>query len=303
MLSICIPIYNFDVRPLVNELHRQCVQSGTPFEILLLDDASAVHKEDNRSLGQLPGVTYEELPENFGRARIRNTLAQKAGGEYLLFIDCDSAVMNDRYITLYLEAITAGHLIVCGGRCYLPEPPSNPAQLLRWKYGVARESTPASQRNQHPHRSFLTCNFAVQKQLMLANPFLNTLTQYGHEDTLFGFQLQQKGINIFHIDNALAHIGLEDAKEFLHKSEKAVDNLLLIYQTMPELRNQFATEVKLLRTYLKLLQSDPLNIIRGMITRTMPLMRKNLLGRRPDLRRFDLYRLGLLFKKDTTAQL
>ncbi len=301
MLSICIPVFNFDVRPLVTGLHQQCMQAAIDFEIQLLDDASATHKAGNAQLQQLSQVTYAELPENYGRAKIRNTLAQKALGDYLLFIDCDSAIVAEDYIVQYASAINEGHAIVCGGRCYLPEPPAHKAQYLRWKYGVERESTPATQRNLHPHKSFLTCNFAVQKTLMLANPFNNTLTQYGHEDTLFGFQLQQQGINIYHINNPLAHIGLEDAAEFLQKSERAVENLLLIYRTMPELRAQFATEVKLLRTYLKLQQSDPLKIIRGMITRTMPLMRKNLLGKAPDLRRFDLYRLGLLYKKDVTT--
>ena len=40
MLSILIPVYNFDIIAFVTELHRLCEQEKIPFEIILLDDAS-----------------------------------------------------------------------------------------------------------------------------------------------------------------------------------------------------------------------------------------------------------------------
>ena len=40
MLSILIPIYNYNSYPLVQELHKQCLESDIDFEILCQDDAS-----------------------------------------------------------------------------------------------------------------------------------------------------------------------------------------------------------------------------------------------------------------------
>ncbi|MBK9490088.1 MAG: hypothetical protein IPO07_15930 [Haliscomenobacter sp.] len=39
MLSILIPIYNYDVRHLVGELQRQAEELSLTYEICLLDDA------------------------------------------------------------------------------------------------------------------------------------------------------------------------------------------------------------------------------------------------------------------------
>ena len=40
MLSILIPIYNYNAYPLVLELHKQCLECEIEFEIICQDDAS-----------------------------------------------------------------------------------------------------------------------------------------------------------------------------------------------------------------------------------------------------------------------
>jgi glycosyltransferase involved in cell wall biosynthesis len=40
MLSILIPIYNYNAYPLVKELHSQCLEATIDFEIFCIDDAS-----------------------------------------------------------------------------------------------------------------------------------------------------------------------------------------------------------------------------------------------------------------------
>jgi glycosyltransferase involved in cell wall biosynthesis len=80
MFSILIPIYNFDVRPLVEALVGQCRKElEGEFEILCFDDGSErEYLEKNRQLKVFPEVNYRELPQNLGRARIRNLLAESA---------------------------------------------------------------------------------------------------------------------------------------------------------------------------------------------------------------------------------
>ena len=41
-LSICIPVYNFDVNGLVTELSSQIISAHLDAEIILIDDASSV---------------------------------------------------------------------------------------------------------------------------------------------------------------------------------------------------------------------------------------------------------------------
>ena len=60
-LSICIPIYNYDVRAVVKELNLQANNAGVDFEILLLDDASTIFKEENRELADIENVKLVEL--------------------------------------------------------------------------------------------------------------------------------------------------------------------------------------------------------------------------------------------------
>ena len=54
MLSILIPIYNFAVKELVNELSSQAQDLNIPFEILCVDDTSkAIYIELNDGLEKL----------------------------------------------------------------------------------------------------------------------------------------------------------------------------------------------------------------------------------------------------------
>ena len=78
-LSVLIPVFNRDVTGLVHDLLAQVPDWAGPVEVLLLDDASADEfRQLNRPLAKLPGVQYQELPRNVGRAAIRNQLAAAA---------------------------------------------------------------------------------------------------------------------------------------------------------------------------------------------------------------------------------
>ena len=93
MLSICVPVYNFDVRQLAGQLSEQAKKAGIPVEILIFDDNSEADiKKINREISSTPSVKYLELPENIGRAAIRNRLAETAKYPYLLYLDRKSVV-------------------------------------------------------------------------------------------------------------------------------------------------------------------------------------------------------------------
>ena len=171
MLSILIPVYNFDIRPLVNTLQAQCTQAAIPFEILCYDDVSdESYRKNNRSLGQLPGVEYREMAENKGRSKIRNLLGEAARFDYLLFMDCDSQVVRNDYIKKYLQHLAAD-TVLCGGRVYSQRPPKTLDHYFHWYYGIRREQRQASERAQNPYNAFLTHHFVIAKSVFLSIRF------------------------------------------------------------------------------------------------------------------------------------
>ncbi|MCI5054819.1 MAG: glycosyltransferase, partial [Flavobacteriales bacterium] len=139
MLSILVPIYNFDCTTLVNSLNGQASKIDVPVEILCIDDNSNLStQQKNSTLASLEYVDYQVLEENIGRSKIRNLLAEKANHKYLLYLDCDSEIINDDYISKYLDHINENEVIY-GGRSYRNEKPKEKKHYLRWHYGRRRE--------------------------------------------------------------------------------------------------------------------------------------------------------------------
>jgi glycosyltransferase involved in cell wall biosynthesis len=271
-------------------LHRQATQTGLPFEILLMDDASEEYFTNRNEAICLPFLRFIRLPENIGRSRIRNRLAQEAQYPYLIFMDCDSAVPSENYISNYISYCQPN--IVCyGGRIYEEQKP-DPQKYLRWKYGRARESQPVAERLKNPNHGFETNNFLIDRSLFEKIRFDESLDGYGHEDTLFGLQLLAAGIPIQHIDNPLIHIGLEDAETFLRKTESGIRNLKKINDLLLQQDPVYIDHSRLVRTKAALDQLKLSALTAIIFSLFKPLIRKNLLGKYPSLFLFDLYKLG-----------
>ncbi len=288
MLSILIPIYEFDVRNLVQTIHAQCQKEGVDFEILCFDDASGESmRRINREITNLNRVRYEELPANIGRAAIRNALASAARFDYLLFMDNDSGVVRENYIRQYLDHLDPASLL-CGGRCYAATPPLDGRFYLHWLYGIRREQIPFEIRKQNPWHGFMTNNFVVPKKLFHSILFDESLVQYGHEDTLFGRELELRQIPIKHIDNPLEHIGLEDKDVFLKKAQIAVQNLYKLYLRYPDLDTRLLRALNMVKRYhLAPFLLYALHDLQGLLL-------ANLRSKRPSLYALDAYKLALL---------
>ena len=292
MLSICIPVYNYDLACLVRDLHLQAEVAGYPFEIILMDDASdETFREINKAIG-LENVRYIQLNENIGRAKIRNRLAEEAKFPYLLFMDCDSAVASPEFIENYARFFES-HTVCCGGRIYEDIEPAD-STYLRWKYGVKRECTPASERNKNPNFGFQTNNFIIHKSIFEKVKFNEDWDGYGNEDTLFGLELLGKGIIIRHIENPLIHLGLESASEFLNKTETGIGNLFKLEMILRRKYPEYVCHSRLMRTKLFLQKLHLLGFVSKLFNIFRKPMEAYLLKPKPSLMIFDFYRLGLL---------
>ena len=232
MLSILIPTYNYDCTQLVRDLHLQAEQLGVDYEIIVADDASPIaeYREKNREINTLPHCRLVELEKNVGRARIRNRLADEARYGWLLFMDSDAEVISDSFIVDYLKHADAD--VVCGGLCHADVLPS-PEVSLRYAYEKRADKRRAARyRAQRPYEQFITFCFMVRAEVFHSIRFDDSITEYGHEDTLFGVELERRKACIRHIDNPMRQGGIETNKEFLEKTRAALRNLALLEDCM-----------------------------------------------------------------------
>lgn len=300
MISVCIPVFNTDVRELCRSLAGQA--GDIPAEIILIDDGSdAQTRKLNRTLadsapvqapGGSPSIQYHQLEENIGRARIRNLFPHRAKYENLLFLDCDSVILSDRFLGNYAAALREyPGRIICGGRIYPADPPDR-SRRLHWKYGTRRESRPAEARQKDPNRSFMTNNFLVPAGILREIPFDERVKGYGHEDSLFGYELAGKGQEIVHIENPVLHGELETNREFVKKTRGAVENLVIITQMLGD-DPGFRDSITLLRTVARLEARSMAGVARIFSGLAAPLAGWLLRGGITSLKMLDLYKLGL----------
>jgi len=226
MLSILIPVFNYDITELVIDLYNQCESLNFEFEIIALDDAST---EDCRPALELEHFKWAVGPENLGRAKARNKLVTLASYDLVLFLDADMKIIKPDFIKTYVEAASQSP-VVCGGFEYAKERPK--AQyLLRWNYGRAYEVKNASERAKEPYGSFMTGSFMATKAVLEKHPFDESLTIYGHEDTLLGKALLEDAIKTSHINNPALHSGLETNEEFILKTKEGLNSLTVLYNS------------------------------------------------------------------------
>jgi glycosyltransferase involved in cell wall biosynthesis len=286
MLSILLPVYNFDIRPLVAELHRQCELCGIVYEIICFDDGSSPdYKFVNREVAVFKHLIYKELPKNIGRAAIRNALGWEARYTWLLFMDCDSKVVRHSYIQNYIDNLQS-HAVVYGGRCYALKPPAEPALYFHWFYGKNREQINPEERRLSPYHGFMTNNFLITREVFLLILFDETLKQYGHEDTLFGMELSKRQIPILHINNPLEHIGLEPAPVFIKKAEQGLENLYGLW------RRGKRIDTRLLSVFVKIEKYHLTMPVRWGFNLFRKFILKQLYSTSPNLKLFDFYKLG-----------
>ncbi len=293
MLSICIPVFNYDVRELVKKLCLQALENLTDFEILLVDDHSdEAFRKLNSNLQELENVSYTELDENIGRSKIRNLLAEKAQFENILFLDCDVEIVRNDFLSKYYGQIQHGEKVVCGGHIYQDNPP-DPENYLHWYYGIKREVKTAAERQLSPNDSFMTANFLISKELFKKIRFDERISGYGHENTLLGCELDKLGIKTNHIDNPVLHAGLDTGTQFLEKTRESMRNLLKLYQ-FSESDKKICHKIKALKAFHTAGKMGLHGIIEKLFSAFRQKMENNLLGLRPRIFVLDLYKLGFL---------
>lgn len=279
---------------MVRRLARQIASADADsYEIVCIDDhSSGYYISQNKGIAEL--ATYVGLETNVGRARIRNLFLQHAKGEYLLFLDCDSLV-PENFVQEYAKTLARKPAVVVGGRVY-DDTFNDREHRLRYLYGTKIESRPLLERVKNPYRSFMTNNFMVRRDVLDKIRFDESLTKYGHEDTLFGYRLEQNHIPILHIDNPVINGQVEENAEFLHKSVEAVENLAKLYDDMWK-DQRFCHSVRLLNTYNRVRRMNLQGVVYWLykVFKT-PMESHFVSGNSISLKQFNFYKLGMFIK-------
>lgn len=292
MLSINIPVFQIEVENLVSDLVTQGEKLSIPFEIRVYDDGSTDEiKKRNRVIEKQPNVIYLELEKNLGRAAIRNKMGLESKYTYLLFIDADSKLVNRNYLEFFLEN-TKPNRVLCGGTAYSKEKPQESEKFLRWFYGSHREAISAETRNSKKGFIITSNNFLIEKTVFEKIHFRENLKNYGHEDTLLGYDLFRNKIEIFHLNNPVEHTGLEDALIFLEKTKTALQNLHHITKSLLANDTVFVDQVHFLNRYRSITKIIPPAIFRAFYAVTKRQMEYHLTSKYPRLFWFDMYKIG-----------
>jgi hypothetical protein len=282
-LSILIPVYNIDVRPLVNALVPQIAFLAPTVEIIVYDDESELSiAELNREICDHRVVHYVELMGNVGRAAIRNQLAATARFNKLLFIDADSTLPKANFIQKYWEVAQTAD-VIAGGTHYQLHTPAQ-ENLLRWRYGKVREARGLESRKLAGFNALSFNNLMIDKEKFKAIGLNEAIRGYGHEDTLFGEKSTEAGYTFLAIDNPVTHTGLEPNEVFARKSVEALGTLASIVK-----HNVGGKSTKIYQTYLKTKSWH--DIMAGFYAITKGYIEKGIDKGTINLKLFDFYRL------------
>jgi len=290
-ISVCVPVYNFDVRELVFDLKKEISKKGIDAEIILIDDASEDQfKTINRELlNEVKDFIF--LEKNIGRSKIRNLFLKYAEGDYLLFLDCDAKIDSGNFLRNYLDELDKndGVEVVYGNfkisLLYF--------DTLRNRYSVEREIFTQSRTDDFS--VFKTVNFIIKSETFSKFPFNEELIHYGYEDYVFAKKMELAKVKFSAINNPVIHIDETANDVFLDKTRTAIDSL---YQLSLNSENLvyikdikvFSTAQKLKKKNLASLFLFSYNILESKII-------KNLLSGKPNLRNLDFFKLGMLLRR------
>ena len=288
MLSVLIPVYNYDLRPLVNQLLGQIAQLDVAVEILIRDDGSTQWASENRDLEQFPAVRYSANDTNLGRSATRQALAEDAQYNQLLFLDADVLPVNDDYLKTYLEHPMLSGAIGCGGVSYQDMPPPA-SQMLRYVYGLKRESLAAIDRQKTAYM-VLAANLWISKELFFE--LNDNLENFYGDDLVLSQKIRAKNLEVIHLDNPVYHLGLESSEAFLDKTVQMIRNLVRL-----ELEGTIDKDLmRLQRAYLNIKAKGLAKPYLWATKQLLPGMKRNLLGNKPSMKTFDAYKLYLYIK-------
>jgi len=289
VISILIPTYNYNVTALFKALRAELETLNTKYEVICYEDGSSKFVEANGEI--IKTITHSKhiiSKINKGRLSTRQSLAEMAKYDWLLFLDSDVIPNEPNFLRNYIDYTKRNYQGIYGGCSYVLKKPKKQF-ILRWKYGKNYEQVDSKIRNKSPFKILVSANFLIRKTIFLDINSNIKKESYGY-DNFAAALMKSRDIKVLHINNNVIHKGLDTNAVFLDKTEKAVRTILEFNNT----NRNTTTENSLLELYRKLNSFRLSKIVAFVFKLSKKTIKKQLLGSNPNLTLFQFYKLGYL---------
>ncbi|RZS91887.1 glycosyltransferase family 2 protein [Aquimarina brevivitae] len=285
MVSILIPVYNYDISQLLEKLEQELVGLDVTTEIIILDDCSTDERLKAQNKSRAKHHIYLENNSNLGRVATRLKLAKQAQFECLLFLDADVLPVYPNFISKFLSVNSHKYDLIFGGIVYAKDPPES-EYSLRWNYGKRREAKSLVERIKQPYASIISQHFFIHKETAITIFTIMDLDRYGM-DILFTYLLKEHKVAILHIENPTEHLGLEKNRDYLVKTKRGLRTTYELETKgfIPKNYRPIQQKSNLIST---LFLAKPLLYF---ISKYNTVMADRLCSKNPNLLIFDLYKL------------
>ncbi len=295
MISVLIPVYNYNVQPLVENLMRQFENINCKWELFLSDDVSNTYFK-NLNTDYIESLNHQNVKLfqqniNVGNAANRNFLIEKATSDWLLFLDVDVLAVEDNFLSVYISEMKSTNKGLISGNIIYDHKKPLP-HLLRWKYGKQKEEIGFEKRKAYPILNLRGANFAIKRRLAKDNNFPLLKETYGFVDTRFFLQFKKEQVLV--IENPVYHLGIENNDVFVNKTKKAIANALFLMNT----NDKLARKLTLVSSYKKV---RSLRFVMNKIYHSFgERLKMNLLSKNPSLIIFQLFKILYLSSLDVS---
>ncbi|VXC56336.1 Glycosyl transferase [Oceanicaulis sp. 350] len=231
-LSVLIPFYGDDPRPLLEALSRQ---TDLQTEIIVFDDGvpDPVLSASVRDavLESEAAVKLITSPDNLGRSAARNQLGDAARGDWLLFLDADMEVEPGFLVRWRHHLAETACDALFGG--YAPSMPRSSHETVHAALAHASDAPDAATRSALGAAAVCSSNLAVRASLFAQCRFDEGYTGWGWEDVDWALSASKRG-ELGHVDAPAAHGGLQDVSTLLDKFDRAGANFARLLIRHPD---------------------------------------------------------------------
>lgn len=240
-ISIVIPTYN-RVESLKEALKALQVQEANPndFEVIVIVDGSTDSTLEFLKIAveTQPNLSYE-FQENQGASAARNRGVARAKSDLILFIG-DDILAEPNFVSEHLKFHKENlekNKAALGLTVPQLENQADPT-FVKWIHesGIQFAYGQITENQVLDDRFFYTSNISLKKELLLAEPFNETFTGWGFEDSELGLRLQEKfGVQLIYQPKAKAwHTELFDETKICQRLRSSAKNLKKFQELHPD---------------------------------------------------------------------
>ena len=235
-LSVLIPFFNDDPRPLLQALEREAPRTAGAIEIVLLDDGGSdevlARAVTAVGAGLSTPARMVRLSSNEGRAKGRNRLAANARSDRFLFLDSDMLPDSLGFLATWLDLIDKEDPPVAFGGFSLDQTPHAAPTALHRAMALRSDCLPSAVRALAPEKHVFTSNLLVRRDVFEAERFDEGFAGWGWEDVEWGMRVAAR-FGVRHVDNPATHLGLDPACTLAAKYEQSAANFARVVARHP----------------------------------------------------------------------